>query len=1056
MFVIKQFCFTLLFTLWICSLNGQVNWTNKNLFEQKVFVENKGQFDENIKYAISNQGVDIYFTLSGVIYKHVEQVKFSEEEKDKIEKLGVTQNFGSNKEENSTKPKSYFLNMRWSGANPDVRVIAEDAVSNYFTYGDLEDRSGKSTIKANAFKKIIYQNIYPYIDIEYIFPQNKEGIKYSFILHPGADASVIKMKYDGAEKLFADAEGNIKIESAFGDFTDHIPIAYYQNGKNIKSSFIVNSNSVFFQLEDYDKTKTIVIDPWTTTPLFTGANSAYDIDWDYKGNIYVYGGKSPYQLIKLNNSGTVIWTYTSAFSNTYYGDFAVDRNTGTAYICETKTNLSGAGMIKVNTSGVQVTMFPGNSNINEMWRIAYNSCTNQGVIGCGNTSQKYQAATFDTNLTNISAVNILSVSQSYVDIALLAIDDTNCYMLSSENGIQSLANTIVKAPLGTLWPSSYYISSGHHFKENSSVLYTGSRTNGFNGMAKSKKYLYTYDGAILKKWNPAKGTFLNSTIVSIDTFDCGGIAVDACDNVYIGCINSVKQYDSTLTLVGSTATSSSVYDLALADGEIFACGNNFVSALPLYSPCSISSPIKLTTSSSPSTCAGNDGTVTVSVTGGSPPFNYLWMPGGKTTQTVNSLIPGTYKITVSESNGTFCNRNRVYTGTTTVSASSGFTKQSISNINVTCFGGNDGSATITVAGGTMPYTYLWSPTGETTNTITGLSEGSYTVKVKDLNGCQTIDSIKILSLNPQPTPKILGTTSICEGNASILTVKGGNTYIWNTGETTTTINVSPVNNTTYTVTGTIGPCSNTATVTVYVNPLPVITVNSPSICTGQTANLTANGGTAYTWSMGATPTGVNTADVSPIATTTYTVTGMSGICYNTAVATVFVFPLPTVNAGADVTINAGASTQLNATGGGTYSWSPSDGLSCTSCQNPFASPLQTTTYKVIVTDTNGCMAADYVTISIDCGEVFVPNAFSPNNDNANDLECVFGKCIETMEFAIYDRWGEKVFETTDPKICWDGIYNGKLMETAVFVYYFNATLVTGENIIKKGNISLIR
>lgn len=96
-----------------------------------------------------------------------------------------------------------------------------------------------------------------------------------------------------------------------------------------------------------------------------------------------------------------------------------------------------------------------------------------------------------------------------------------------------------------------------------------------------------------------------------------------------------------------------------------------------------------------------------------------------------------------------------------------------------------------------------------------------------------------------------------------------------------------------------------------------------------------------------------------------------------------------------------------------------------------------------------------MTISPEC-EVFVPNAFSPNNDGQNDFLCIYGKCIETLNLVIYDRWGEKVFETTDAKQCWDGTYKGKLMNSAVFVYYYNVTLFSGENLVKKGNISLVR
>jgi gliding motility-associated-like protein len=92
----------------------------------------------------------------------------------------------------------------------------------------------------------------------------------------------------------------------------------------------------------------------------------------------------------------------------------------------------------------------------------------------------------------------------------------------------------------------------------------------------------------------------------------------------------------------------------------------------------------------------------------------------------------------------------------------------------------------------------------------------------------------------------------------------------------------------------------------------------------------------------------------------------------------------------------------------------------------------------------------------ECGEMFVPTAFSPDGNGENDMECVYGKCIKDLYFVIYDRWGEKVFETDDMTTCWDGTYRGKAMNTAVFVYYMKAQLTTGEEVVKKGNISLLR
>ncbi len=171
---------------------------------------------------------------------------------------------------------------------------------------------------------------------------------------------------------------------------------------------------------------------------------------------------------------------------------------------------------------------------------------------------------------------------------------------------------------------------------------------------------------------------------------------------------------------------------------------------------------------------------------------------------------------------------------------------------------------------------------------------------------------------------------------------------------------------------------------------------------------------------------------------------------------------PFVSAGIDVTITAGSNTTLNATGNVTsYTWSPAGGLSNINLSNPIANPNTTTTYFVTGRDNNNCIASSSVTVfvtnvEIPCGDTFVPTAFSPNNDGENELECVMGTCIDVLNFSIYDRWGEKVFETKDQTQCWDGQLLGKLMDSGVFVYHLTATLKNGDKINKKGNINLIR
>jgi gliding motility-associated-like protein len=175
--------------------------------------------------------------------------------------------------------------------------------------------------------------------------------------------------------------------------------------------------------------------------------------------------------------------------------------------------------------------------------------------------------------------------------------------------------------------------------------------------------------------------------------------------------------------------------------------------------------------------------------------------------------------------------------------------------------------------------------------------------------------------------------------------------------------------------------------------------------------------------------------------------------------TIYVAP-PIINtAGADIIIFTGNSVILGspAQAGVTYQWQPATGLNNPNIAQPLASPVTTTTYTVTATNSGGCAGTDTVTVFVDaeCGEIFIPNAFSPNKDGQNELECVYGKCIKSLEFIIYDRWGEKVFETTNPKECWDGTYKGKPLNTSVFVYYMKATLINGKEITKQGNISLI-
>ena len=257
-------------------------------------------------------------------------------------------------------------------------------------------------------------------------------------------------------------------------------------------------------------------------------------------------------------------------------------------------------------------------------------------------------------------------------------------------------------------------------------------------------------------------------------------------------------------------------------------------------------------------------------------------------------------------------------------------------------------------------------------------------------------------------------------------------------------------------------------------PIANFTASITNLCTGTCINFSdssSNNPLAWNWSFpGATPptsTAQNPGNICYYTPGQYPVTliiansnGSDTMAKNTFVT---VNPLPVADAGADITITQGADTMLSATGGSSYSWSPSYGLSDTAIFNPITNPDTTVSYHVTVTDSNGCTDTDTIIVfviqkinEIKCEDLFVPTAFSPNTDGQNDVLFIRSNCVKEFLFTIYDRWGNEVFKTNDAGKGWDGKFNNEELNTAVFAYYLKAILSTGDQITRKGNVSLIR
>jgi len=347
-------------------------------------------------------------------------------------------------------------------------------------------------------------------------------------------------------------------------------------------------------------------------------------------------------------------------------------------------------------------------------------------------------------------------------------------------------------------------------------------------------------------------------------------------------------------------------------------------------------------SSNPGLTICNGNTTTLTGTGAN---SYVWSTGATSTS-ISASTAGIYTVTGTYING--CTN----TASVTVVVRALPTITINPNPSLTICNGT--STTLTASGGTN---YIWS-TGAITSAITVNTAGTYTVTGTDANGCSNTAAVTVVvtsipSVNIFSNPGL----TICSGRSTSLSASGAVNYLWNTGETTSSITVSTAG--IYTVTGTNGGgCTNSATVTVVVNPLPTVFITSNpglAICNGSATTLTGNGGLTYAWN-----TGENTASISVSSAGVYTVTGtdVNG-CTNTASVTVTVRSLPsvTISPNPSLTICNGNSTTLSASGATNYLWS--NGATTTSITVNIAG-----TYSVTGTDNFGCTNTATVSVTV--------------------------------------------------------------------------------------------
>ncbi len=396
--------------------------------------------------------------------------------------------------------------------------------------------------------------------------------------------------------------------------------------------------------------------------------------------------------------------------------------------------------------------------------------------------------------------------------------------------------------------------------------------------------------------------------------------------------------------------------------------------------------------------------------------------------------------------------------------------------------------------GTGPFQYDWSPDsaiaqGDSTQQIDVAPGTSTLYQLEVTNGACTDTLTRNIQVTPAPNIQTSNDTILCDGqdsidlNASSVPPTSIDEWTWtqvaapldtlNDGPTDSSITVLPNDSSYYLITATEGNCSTTDTVAVLTTPLTLGLPPDTTICKGDTITLQAQasgaGSLSYDWEPDPSILQGDSSSqitISPSNTTTYTLEVSDSQCTITRSVTIAVSDLgqKNVTATADQdTIALGGSTKIHADPDHTYdvSWTPPQWLEDPNAFHTGASPTSTTTFHLRMTDNGGCLQRDSVRIyvyDLECKppDLFIPNAFTPNGDGENDVLYVRGKNIQEMTFRVFDRWGEKVFESHDPEKGWDGTYQGRDLDPDVYVYYLEITCQGDKEYFEKGNITLIR
>lgn len=920
------------------------------------FTENKGQVhDQNYKprtdvlYGVMTENMTVHIKNNGVSYQlfRVESWKESEHEMLKEEKL-----------KEIDKQTIYRIDLTWLNANKNIRSLPEGVLPGYSNF--YSERCPDGALNVNSYETVTIQNLYHGIDLHYYEKDNE--LKHDYIVSPQTDYKQIQILVEGAEVHLSE-DGSLLLNTPLGNVQEGEPVVY-QNGKRLNARWKVKDNVLSFEIDNYDPALELVIDPitrlWGT--YYGGASVSSTSDYghacatDASGNAYLAGqtvaggtiiatsgahqitlaGSYDAFLVKFNSAGIRLW-------GTYYGGSGTE--TGTSCTTDPSGNVyltgltSSTGGNVIATPGVHQTSHAGGSYDGYLVKFNSNGVRLWGTY-CGGAGSDYsQSCAYDPG----GGIYIAGSTTSFSGFSTLS-----GHQLNSGGGTFDAFLVKFNPANGTMMWGTFYGSnaddrgfscaidnSGNVYMSGYSSTTTGNiiATPGSHQPApagNSGAYLVKFNANGVRQW----GTYYG---LPGDYGYC--CTTDAQANVYM----SGHTYTSTNagTFVATSNAHQPVHGGGSRDAFLVKMNSSGVRQWGTY--------------------YGGDGQETAHSCVADADGNvYI---GGNTGSGTGSVI------------ATQGSHQMAYAGGTVDVFVAKF-DPSGNRISGTYYGGAGydfgGYLALDVTGQLYAAGYTGSSTGTDIATpgshqpaFGGTPYDAFLVK---LDACETVPQL----------PDIIGSTSVCAGGPSSFstpTVVGAHSYTWSLpggwvvpGNTHTFSSMPGASGIFSLVAENACGVSAQQTLQVSVYQLPTVTVNSGTICAGNSFTLFPAGAATYSYSSGPI--------VTPQLTSSYTVTGLSPEgCSQNAVVTVTVHSLPVINTSTSHSVICiGESATLTAGGASDYTFNPAI------APDMVISPSVTTTYTITGANANGCLNTAFITQSVDvCASIRKYNLNVRNN-----------------------------------------------------------------------------